>query len=98
MDNVTITFPDGETIDAELNGNCCITDSKPDFPEDMSLVTVEGEDTHWVFRNAEIIEAYSIDGRYWWAFREIPEAEIAAARMDAQVTYTALVTDTLLED
>ncbi len=45
-----------------------------------------------------MVECYAMDERYWFGFREIPESETAFERMDAQVLYTAIATDTLIED
>lgn len=65
-----ITFKNGETLTVEKNGDSYITQTKPVFPADLSLVTVESEDGNREYRNAEIAECASIDGRYWFAFVE----------------------------
>ena len=45
MEKAKITFKNGIEIEAEVNGSCYIVDSKPDFPVDLSEVTVTaGED------------------------------------------------------
>ena len=40
MEKVKITFKDGTEMEAEVNGSCYIVDGKPDFPIDLSEVTV----------------------------------------------------------
>lgn len=94
----TIKFNNGITINAEENGNCFITDSKPAFPSDLSNITVTTDEESYVIANGEIIEAASIDGRYWFTIRDVPETELAREKADAQITYTAIMTDSLLED
>ncbi len=99
MEKVVITFLDGSVVKADRNGNSYIVDEKPSFPEDLSEVVVtdeKGKDE--VYDNVQVIECASVDGRYWFGLREIPEDEIATSRVDAQVMYTALMTDTLLEE
>lgn len=98
MEEVRIIFSDGMEITAERNGSSYITDIRPAFPPDLTTVTVEAGSGTETLHNAEVIECYSIDDRYWFAFREIPESEMAQAKTDAQVLFTALMTDTLLEE
>lgn len=94
----TIKFNNGYTITAELNGNCFITDNKPNFPTDLSNITVTADDKSYIVEHGEIIEAASVDDRYWFAIRDIPNEELTREKADAQITYTAIMTDTLLED
>ena len=72
MEKVSITFKNGMKIEAEVNGSSLITDSRPEFPPDLSAVTVTGTDGERIYRDAEIIECASVDNRYWFAFREVP--------------------------
>lgn len=99
MEKVVITFNDGIVVKADKNGDSYIVDEKPSFPEDLGEVVVtdeKGDDT--VLEKVQIIDCASVDGRYWFALREMPEAELAQDKTDAQVLYTALMTDTLLEE
>ena len=59
-----ITFKNGQEMTVEKNGDSYITQTKPEFPADLSVVTVESEDGNREYRNAEIVECASIDGRY----------------------------------
>ena len=94
----TIQFGDGSSIIVEENGNCFITDEKPDFPDNLDNITISDEDGERILSKSEIIECASIDDKYWFSLREITEEELAREKLDAQVTFTALCTDTLLED
>lgn len=37
----TITFNDGSTLEVEQNGSTFVTDTKPDFPEDLTDIEIE---------------------------------------------------------
>lgn len=95
---VEIVFTDGTTIEAETNGNCYITDDKPLFPSDCEIVLVKSEDKATTLRNVEIIDCASVDGKYWFVMVETPQSEIEKEKADAQLMYTALMTDTLIEE
>lgn len=99
MEKVVITFLDGSTVKADRNGDSYIVDEKPSFPNDLSEVVVTDEDfKDETYENVQIIECASVDGRYWFGLREIPEEELEADKAEAQMLYTALMTDTLLEE
>ena len=75
MEKAKIIFITGLTITAEVNGGSYITEEKPDFPDDLSEITVEqGEETKEI-RDAQIVECASVDGRYWFAFHEMTADE-----------------------
>lgn len=96
---VTIIFTDGTELEAMLNATTYIVDEKPGFPANLSEVTVQSKDgSTTVYNNVEIIEAYSDDGKYRFIIVEVPSDIISKERMDAQVMYTALMTDTLIEE
>lgn len=94
MEKVIIEFKDGSQIEAEVNGNCYITDSKPDFPEDLSEVTVREKENMEIFKDVEILKCASVDSRYWFTFTFTSAYE----KLEAQVMYTATMTDTLMEE
>lgn len=98
MNTVTITFSDGTSINAEQNGTSYIVNSKPDFPTDLTEVSVSGEDGDITLANVQIIECASVDSRYWFGMRELSAEELAKATSEAQILYTALMTDTLLTE
>jgi hypothetical protein len=78
MEKVKIIFSDGAEIVAEQNGTCYIVDEKPDFPADLSTVTI-GEQ---VLENVALVECASIDGRYWFSFRQLSPQEIWMAEIE----------------
>lgn len=96
--DVKIIFATGLEIDAKLNATTYIVQEKPDFPDNLAEVRVVcgGEET--VYHNTEITEAYSDDGKYRFLISEVSPEILAREKADAQMIYTALITDTLLED
>jgi hypothetical protein len=65
-----IRFKNGEMIRAEQNGNCFIVPEVPEFPEDLSEVTVLADDKETVMHYVMIEEAASVDGRFWFCMVE----------------------------
>lgn len=78
MEKVKIVFSDGTEIMAEQNGSCFIIDEKPDFPTDLSVVTIDEQ----TIENAKLIECASTDGRYWFAFCQMSPEEIWRAEIE----------------
>lgn len=97
METVKITFGDGKELTAEENGNCYIVDKRFDDP-DLSQVTIEKDGAETILNNAELVDVFPLDDRYWFGLREIPQEQIEKERTDAQIMYTALMTDTLLDE
>lgn len=93
MEKAKITFKNGLEIEAEVNGNCYIVDSKPDFPVDLSEVTVTAGEGEKVLNEVEVNEAASVDGRYWFALRELTEQELKYIKTQADIQYLAMMTD-----
>lgn len=105
MEEITyaITLSDGTVIDnLRLNGNNFISDSElteADFAGKLDGVTIESSDgVKEEHTNMELIQVKQYGSEWWFVLRDIPEEELKAASMDAQVLYTAIVTDTLLEE
>ena len=98
MEKVKITFANGMVVEAEENASSLITDSKPGFPADLSVITVTGVNGSHIYRNADIIECASVDNRYWFSFREVPETERAARQVQANIEYIAMMADIDLEE
>ena len=93
-----IIFTSGLVIVAVLNASTYIVDEEPEFPADLTEVTVESAENTTIYHNAEIVEAYSDDGKYRFGIREISPDIIAQEKADAQIMYTALMTDTLIKE
>lgn len=82
MNTAVITFLDGSEIAVEVNGGSFILDEEPEFPDDLSAVTItEGEDTRELC-NVKVQECASLDGRYWFAFVQISEVELRFAELE----------------
>lgn len=97
---VTITFTDGSEVSAELNGNCYITDERPEIPDDLSEVTVTGAEEK-TYHNARLLVCASVDGRFWFSFLEETREEkmaIEIAKQRADIDYIAIVSDIDLEE
>ena len=97
-EKVKIAFQNGTEMEAEENGSSLITDSSPDFPADLSSVAVIGAGGERIYKNAEIVECASVDNRYWFTFREIPESERIARQTQANIEYVAMMADIDLEE
>lgn len=93
MEKAIIKFKNGTQIETEINGNCYIVDSKPDFVVDLSEVTVTTGEDEKVLREVEITEAASTDGRYWFVLRELTEQELKDIKLQADIQYLAMMTD-----
>lgn len=97
-----MTLADGTVIDnLVLNGNNYI--SKEELTEDMfdgnlSVVTVEDEGATQTLNNAELYYLRQYEDEWWFVLRELTEAEVKAVKTEAQVLFTAITTDTLLEE
>ena len=62
-----------------------MTDTKPNFPNDLSEVRIESDNNNFyndILYNVVIIECASVDGRYWFAFTPMSEVEIRFAEIE----------------
>lgn len=99
MKKSIIRFANGKTIEAEQNATSLITDFQPTFPDDLSVVTVQESDgAVRTYKNAKIVKCASIDGRYWFGIREVPESERIQKQMQANIEYIAMMADVDLEE
>lgn len=65
-----IIFKNGTEISAEINGNCFVTNQAPEFPDDLSEVTVQTETEERTLIDVSVQECASVDGKYWFTFLE----------------------------
>lgn len=93
-ERVKIRFKDGTELEAGVNGNNFITDEAPEFPDDLSEVVIISDGGEEVIKNATVQQAAGIDDRYWFIF----VAQTPLGSLESQVLYTAMMTDTLLEE
>ena len=89
-----IKFTDGTEIEAEVNGDNYIVAVEPEFPNDLSEVIIEKDGVEETIRNAFVQPTASVDGRFWFIFSVPSNYDV----LESQVLYTALMTDTLLEE
>lgn len=80
-----LTFVDGTVIEAVENGNCFIVPAEPEFPEDLSEVTVEDDSGKKTLYNVTVQEAASVDGRYWFILVEESPADKAMRELREDV-------------
>ena len=67
----TIVFKDGTEMIAENHGgNCYGLETKPEFPNDLSIVTVNVDGQQTVLHDALVSDCASVDGKYWFTFTE----------------------------
>ena len=97
-----IRLDDGTEIEANLNMNTWESDTEPDDSafvnntHNVSYTDPDGNVTE--LGECEYIKGIQDDnGKYLFFLNLIPEAVIAANQMEAQVFFTAVSTDTLME-
>lgn len=64
-------FPNGTAMDVVVNGNTYGAFGEPTFPEDMSVVTVKGNDifggeVDWTLHNPKVVESAPLDAYHKW--------------------------------
>lgn len=99
-----MTLADGTVIDnLVLNGNNYI--SQKELTEDMfdgnlGIVTIDDEETETTrtLKNCELYCLRQYGEEWWFVLNELTPEQAKANTTDAQVLYTALMTDTLLEE
>lgn len=89
-----IIFKNGTELTAEVNGNSYILMDEPEFPEDLSVVTVQENGSNTVFNNAKVQPCASVDGRYWFTFVEEGELERALRELREE---NEILTECILE-
>jgi len=82
MEKVTIKFANGSEVEAEVNGNCYITNAVVQIPTDLSVITIEDGEETTVLKNMKFVECASVDGRFWFAFVPMSEIEIELAEIE----------------
>lgn len=103
MGKYTIDLGNGVILtDLILNGTDFMTKEEvtADTFENMENVTITSEDgTSEIYENPQLVH-YDLftDGYTYFRIRNLSNTEFKANNLDAQVTYTALMTDTLMEE
>lgn len=97
-DNIyTITLEDGTQIEnLRLNGNNYISQnpiSSEIFDGNLGTVTISDGETEEIHTNMGLVQITQMNGEYWFVLRDIPESEIAAAKLRSDVDYLAMMSD-----
>ena len=90
---VKIIFNDKSEINAERNGSNFITDAKPTIPDDLTNVEIVEDGATTVIQNAQFVECYPLDERYYFTLIEISEAELQHIKDRADIEYIAMMSD-----
>lgn len=90
-----------EIDDLVLNGNNYVSETEVTedmFTGNLDTVTIEDGDNTTVLTNCKLVQIAHYSDGYYFILEEMTEAEINANSVEAQTLYTALMTDTLLEE
>ena len=90
FETVSITFNDGKIIEAIKNGTCYIVDEKPEFPDDLTDISIEESNSTTYIKFGKIVDIQSNDSRYWFAIDVVSEAERANEQLRADIDYIAM--------
>lgn len=98
----TIDLGNGTVLsDLTLNGNNYVsqTEVTEDTFEGMENVTITDSDgNEQTLNNVELVQCKKFEDGYYFVLREMTDAEVKQANNDAQILFTAVMTDTLLEE
>lgn len=99
MDNkiYTITLEDGTQIEnLHLNGNNFVSHVPIDpeiFDGNLGVVIIDDGYTSIRHTNMGLVQVTQMGDEYWFILRDIPESEIANAKLRSDVDYLAMMTD-----
>ncbi len=93
MEKRLIIFTNGLEIEVESNGDSYITDTEPNFPDDLSVVIIKNGDDTTELENVNVQECASVDGRYWFVFVPMSEIEIRFAEIEDALCELSIMED-----
>lgn len=98
----TIEFADGKTLEnITMNGNNYVSQveiTEDDFT-DLSSVTITDEEGHVEeLGETELVKIMHYSDGWYFILHELCPEEISRRNMEAQTFYTAMMTDTLIEE
>lgn len=92
----TITLEDGTKIEnLRLNGNNFISQEQIDpeiFDGNLGKVTINDGENDEVHENMGLVQVTQTGKEYWFVLRDIPESEIANAKLRSDLDYLAMMT------
>lgn len=93
----TITLDDGTQIEnLRLNGNNFISQEQIDpeiFEGNLSTVTINDGETDEVHENMGLVQVTQMGDEYWFVLRDVPDNEIANAKLRSDLDYLAMMAD-----
>ncbi len=84
-----------------LNGNnyVSVEEVTEDDFDDLSEVTItDSEGNIQVLHNVELLQVQQYEDGFYFILAEMPEAKVKAMATEAQIMFTAIATDTLIEE
>ena len=98
----SITLADGRVVSSlTLNGNNYVSEeplSADIFIGNCSPMIITCGDIEEVHEHAKLVQVVEYEGKYYLAFRDLTDQEIAEAKIRADIDYLAMMTDTELEE
>ena len=92
----TITLEDGTKIEnLRLNGNNFISQEQIDpeiFDGNLGKVMINDGENDEVHENMGLVQVTQMGKEYWFVLRDIPESEIANAKLRSDLDYLAMMT------
>lgn len=93
----TIVLENGTTIqNLHLNGNNFVSQNpiNPEiFDGNLGVVTISNGETEEIHHNMGLVQVTQMEDEYWFILRDIPENEIANAKLRSDIDYLAMMTD-----
>lgn len=96
-----MTLSNGTVLDnLTLNGTNYISEeelTEDMFADGLTEITVEDGENTYTLSTCELEYVRQYGNEWWFVLRELSEDEVKTLNTNAQVIYTALMTDTLME-
>ena len=93
----SVTLADGTIIEnLRLNGNNFVSDAPIDksiFDGNCHSVMISDGESEVVYENMECVQVTQMGDEYWFVLRELSSAELAAAKLQSDIEYIALMCD-----
>ena len=101
-ENYKVDLGNGTVLeDLILNGTDFMSEEEitEDIFDDMGTVTItDGDGNETEYEHPELVYCKPMGNHYYFCIRNMTAVEVKEATNDAQIFYTAVMTDTLMED